>query len=320
MPTASLDFETPGFFVRPGIAWRYTEYELSDTAPGQPTSQSRSLPIFSFDTGMMFERDSGSRGQRRQTLEPRLLYLRVPFRQQDDLPLFDTGLPDLNLIQLFRTNRYVGADRVSDANQLSVGVTSRLFDTKSGAQFLAATLGQTYYFQNPRVHLPDEPLRDSNTSDFVGELLVTAYKNWNATLGIQWNPDEQHSERAQAMLQFKPGPEQVINVGYRFQRGLLEQAEISGAWPINRQFAGFARYVYSLQDNKALEQFAGLEYSACCWRMRLLGRKSVSTRDGSQDTGVYLQLELTGLASVGSAADALVAGAIRGYERPATKP
>jgi LPS-assembly protein len=320
MPTASLDFETPGFFVRPSMAWRYTQYELDDTQPGQRTSPSRSLPIFSFDTGMMFERESGSRGQRRQTLEPRLLYLRVPYRQQDDLPLFDTGLPDLNLVQLFRTNRYVGADRVSDANQLSVGVTSRLFDTKSGTQFLAATLGQTYYFQNPRVHLPDEQLRDNNTSDFVGELLLTAFKNWNATLGIQWNPDESRSERAQAMVQFKPGPEQVINVGYRFQRGLLEQAEVSGAWPINRQFAGFARYVYSIQDNKALEQLAGFEYSACCWRLRLLGRKSVSTRDGSQDTGVYLQLELTGLASVGSAADALVAGAIRGYERPATKP
>jgi LPS-assembly protein len=327
MPTASLDFETPGFFLRPGVAWRYTQYELDDTQPGQRTSPARSLPIFSFDTGMMFERESGSRGQRRQTLEPRLLYLRVPYRQQDDLPLFDTGLPDLNLVQLFRTNRYVGADRVSDANQLSVGVTSRLFDTKSGAQFLAATLGQTYYFQNPRVHLPDEPLRGSNTSDFVGELLVTAYKNWNATLGIQWNPDESRSERAEAMLQFKPGREQVVNVGYRFQRGLLEQWEVSGAWPINRQFSAFARYVYSLQDNVAqrerrgpLEQLAGLEYSSCCWRMRLLGRKSVSTRDGSQDTGVYLQLELTGLASVGSAADALVAGAIRGYERPATRP
>jgi LPS-assembly protein len=129
------------------------------------------------------------------------------------------------------------------------------------------------------------------------------------------------------MLQFKPGPQQVINVGYRFQRDLLDQAEASMAWPISRQFSVFARYVYSLQDNlskgeqpQALEKFAGLEYSSCCWRMRLLGRKSVSTRTGEQDSGIYLQLELTGLASVGSAADASVAGAVRGYERSATKP
>jgi LPS-assembly protein len=321
MPTASLDFETPGFFVRPGLAWRHTQYSLSgDTIPEQDKSPARSLPLFSFDTGMMFERDSGSRGQRRQTLEPRLLYLRVPFREQDDLPLFDTGLPDLNLVQLFRTNRYVGADRVSDANQVSVGVTSRLFDTKSGTQFLAATIGQIYYFQNPQVHLPDEPIRDRGSSDFVAELAVTAYKDWNVDFGIQWNPDTSQSERAQVNLQYKPESQQVINLGYRFQRGNLEQADVSTAWPINQQWNAFARYVYSFQDDQALEQFAGIEYASCCWRLRLLGRKFVSTRTAEQDTGVYLQLELTGLASVGSAADAFLAGAIRGYERPDSRP
>ncbi len=322
MPTISLDLETPGFFVRPGVAWRYTQYdlELDDTTPAQSTSPSRSLPIFSFDTGMMFERDSGSRGQRRQTLEPRLLYLRVPFRSQDALPLFDTGLPDLNLVQLFRTNRYVGADRVSDANQVSVGVTSRLFDTKSGTQFLAGTVGQIFYFSDPKVRLPDEPIRDRASSDFVAELALTAYKDWNVDFGIQWNPEESQSERAQANLQYKPEPDRVVNLGYRFQRGNLEQAEVSTAWPVHRQWGAYARYVYSFQDKRALEQFAGLEYSACCWRLRVLGRKFVSSRTGEQDSGIYLQLELTGLASVGSAADAFLAGAIRGYARPDTKP
>ncbi len=273
----------------------------------------------SLDAGMVFERDSGSHGQRRLTLEPRLLYLHVPYRNQDNLPLFDTGVPDLNLVELFRTNRYVGADRVSDANQMSLGVTSRLFDTKSGAQFLAVTLGQTYYFTQPRVQLPDEPERNSNTSDFVGQIALTAYKKWNADLGIQWNPDQSRSERAQANIQFKPAGEQVLNLGYRFQRDLLNQYELSGAWPINKQWNAYARYVYSLLDDKAIERFAGFEYASCCWRMRFVGRKFVSTRTGQQDTGFYLQLELTGLASVGSAADAFFAGAIRGYERPDTK-
>ncbi|MEP7244025.1 MAG: LPS-assembly protein LptD [Gammaproteobacteria bacterium] len=320
MPQASLDFGAPGFFVRPGFAWRYTQYDLKDAAPGQRSTPTRSLPITSLDAGMIFERESGSRGQRRVTLEPRLLYLNAPFRQQDDLPLFDTGLPDLNLVQLFRTNRYVGADRVSDANQVSLGVTSRLFDAKNGAQFLSATLGQIYYFENPRVHLPDEPVRTSGTSDFVAQLAVTAYKDWNVDFGLQWNPDQDRSERAQVNLQYKPESQQVVNVGYRFQRDSLEQAEVSTAWPIGKNWNAFARYVYSLQDDKALEQFGGLEYSSCCWRMRLVGRKFVSTRTGEQDTGIYLQLELTGLASVGSAADAFLAGAIRGYERPVTKP
>jgi LPS-assembly protein len=320
MPTASLDFGGPGFFVRPGVAWRYTQYSLDDTTPGQRSSPTRSLPIASLDAGMIFERPSGSHGQRRLTLEPRLLYLNVPFRQQDDLPLFDTGLPDLNLVQLFRTNRYVGADRVSDANQVSLGVTSRLFDTGSGAQFLSATVGQTYYLHNPRVHLPDEPVRTSGSSDFVAQLAVTAYKHWNADFGLQWDPSEQRSERAQVNLQFKPTGEQVINVGYSFQRDLLEQTEVSTAWPIGQHWNAFARYVYSLQDNKSLERFVGLEYRACCWRLRVVGRKFVSSRTGEQDTNIALQLELTGLASVGSAADAFLTGAIRGYERPDTKP
>jgi LPS-assembly protein len=111
----------------------------------------------------------------------------------------------------------------------------------------------------------------------------------------------------------------VLNLGYRFQRDLLNQYELSGAWPINKQWSAYARYVYSLLDDKAIERFAGFEYSSCCWRMRVVGRKFVSTRTGQQDTGVYLQLELTGLASVGSAADAFLTGAIRGFDRPETK-
>jgi LPS-assembly protein len=318
-PGVSLDLGNPSMYVRPGVSFRYTGYSLEHTAPGQDTSPSRTLPIESLDAGLVFEKDSGSRGQRRLTLEPRMLYLHVPYRNQDDLPLFDTGIPDLNLVELFRTNRYVGPDRVSDANQVSAGVTSRLFDTKSGAQFLAVTLGQTYYFQQPRVRLPDEQVRDSNASDFVGQLSLTAYKNWNADFGVQWNPDQSRSERAQANIQFKPGGEQVINVGYRFQRDLLNQYELSAAWPIGKKWNAFGRYVYSLLDDKSIERFAGFEYTSCCWRVRMVGRKFVSTRTGQQDTGVYLQLELTGLASVGSAADAFLTGAIRGYERPDTK-
>jgi LPS-assembly protein len=324
-PGVSLDIGSPSAYVRPGVSLRYTSYSLDYHGLNiGPTSPSRTLPIESLDAGLVFEKDSGSRGQRRLTLEPRMLYLHVPYRNQDDLPLFDTGIPDLNLVELFRTNRYVGADRVSDANQVSLGVTSRLFDTNSGAQFLSVTLGQTYYFEQPRVRLPDEPVRDSNTSDFVGQIALTAYKNWNADLGIQWNPDQSRSERAQANIQFKPGGEQVVNLGYRFQRDLLNQYELSGAWPIGKKWNAYARYVYSLLDDKPIERLAGFEYASCCWRVRFLGRKFVSTRTstgtGKEDTGFYLQLELTGLASVGSAADAFLTGAIRGYERPDAKP
>jgi len=322
MPQASLAFDGPGFFIHPGFAWRATQYELSNTNAGELQSPSRTLPIASFDTGLVFERNAGSHDQRILTLEPRLLYLYVPYRYQDQLPLFDTALPDLDPVELFRNNRYVGADRVGDANQVSAGVTSRLLDARDGRQFLSATFGQIYYFTAPRVALPTEIPRTDLRSDFVAQLALTAFQHWNADLGLQWDPQGSKSQRSQVNIQYKPGVEQVINVGYRYQRNLLEQAEVSAAWPIARSWNIFTRGVYSLKDDKALERFAGFEYRACCWRVRFGARRFISRRPpagsstattGSQDTGIWLQLELKGLASVGSASDSFLTEEIRGY-------
>jgi LPS-assembly protein len=314
LPAASLDFSAPGYFVRPGMAWRFTQYELTDTTPGQDRSPTRALPTASFDTGLLFEREAGASGSRLLTLEPRILYVYTPYRPQDELPLFDTALPDLNLVELFRTNRYVGADRVGDADQVSVGATSRLLDAKDGTQFLAATLGQIYYFKAPRVLLPDELPETSGSSDMVAQLALTAYKHWSANLDVEWNPRTFEGERTEVSVQYHPAPEQVLNLTYRLQRDRLKQFEGSGAWPIGRNWNLYSRVVYSLLDEKMLDRFAGFEYGACCWRVRLVGRRFLSAPNGKQDTGVYLQLELTGLASVGSAADALLTEAIPGYK------
>ena len=321
MPAASLNFDGPGYFVRPAVAWRGTQYQLDDIPPGQPRSPSRTLPIASFDTGLLFERDPDSAG-RKITLEPRLLYLYVPYRNQASLPVFDTAVPDLNLVELFRTNRYVGADRMSDANQVSVGVTSRLLDARDGRQFVSATLGQTFYFETPRVVLPGETPPTHGHSDLVGQLTLSAFKNWNAGIGLQWDPTTSLRQREEIDIQYRPSGEEVVNLAYRFQRDLLEQAEISAAWPLSQHWNVFARGVYSLKDSEAIERFVGFEYRACCWKVRMLARRFVSTRPvgtsstGQQDTGFFLQLELTGLASVGSAADTFLTESIRGYTRP----
>jgi LPS-assembly protein len=333
MPQASLNFEAPGYFIRPGIAWRATQYQLDNTLPGQDRSPSRTVPIASFDTGLAFERQVGSHAQRTVTLEPRLMYLYVPYRNQDNLPLFDTGLPDLDPVELFRNNRYVGADRIGDANQLSFGLTSRLLDAHNGKQFLTATVGEIYYFTNPRVLLPStlvdgkptplEVPRTDNRSDFVAQLALTAFEDWNADIGLQWNPQSSQAERTEVNIQYKPAGQSVINVGYRYQRDVLEQAEVSSSWPVSDAWNVFARGIYSIQDHKPLERFAGFEYRACCWRVRLGARNFVSSRTGRSDTGVYLQLELTGLASVGSASDSFLTTAIRGYvpaESPIQRP
>jgi LPS-assembly protein len=319
-PALEWRLDGRGAYVAAGASYRYTQYLLDELQPGADDSPDRALPSASLDTGFTLERASGSKGTRIQTLEPRLLYLYVPYRDQDDLPVFDTGIPDLNLVQLFRTNRYVGPDRIGDANQVSLGVTTRLLDSSRGRQYLSATLGQAFYFEDPRVTLPGEPVRDRSSSDIVAEVELAAFKNWNARFGYQWNPDETQSERSETFVQYNPSPGRVLNAGYRFRRDLLEQVDVSGAWPINDQWRGFARWVYSLQEDKTLDQFLGVEYGSCCWAVRLVTRRFVSSRTGDAETSFGLQLELKGLSSVGVDNEAFLRDAIRGYSSLPSAP
>jgi LPS-assembly protein len=350
MPLASLDLTGAGYFLRPAFAWRATQYELDTLGPGQVKhSPSRTLPITSVDGGLLFERPAGSHDQRRLTLEPRLLYLDVPYRAQDQLPVFDTAVPDfINPVQLFRTNRYVGADRVSDANQVAFGLTSRLLDAQSGRQFISGTFGQIYYFEIPRVTLPGETPITATRSDFVAQLSLAAFEDWSADAGVQWDPQNQRAERTTVNVQYKPAPNALINLAYRYERFTTttelvpetgnsgevlvptpvqqgyDQVEFSTAFPIKRAWEVFAKEVYSLRDpeqphGQELETFVGFEYRACCWRVRLGARRYVNSHDptAGQTTGVWLQLELAGLAGVGSASDSFLREEIRGYT-PAT--
>jgi LPS-assembly protein len=313
VPEIRMPLRANGLYLEPAAAFRYTTYSLDGVAPGQDEAPSRAQPILSVDGGLVLERESGSRRQRLQTLEPRFKYLYVPFRNQSDLPVFDTVLPDLNLVELFRTNRYVGPDRQSDANQVAIGLTSRLLNAETGEQFISATIGQAYYFATPQVRLPNEVLPPGGYSDFVAELDVRAYRNWNIGMGVQWTPSETQTQRADVHLQYRPRHDQVANFGYRFRRGTLEQIEGSIGWPVSDQFSAYARMVYSLKDEKSLDQFAGLEYRACCWRVRAVARRYVTNRTGDRDTAFLLQLEFNGLSNVGVAADAFLERAIQGY-------
>lgn len=312
-PEIRMPLRGAGIYLEPAVSWRYTTYDLDDTEPGADTTLHRSAPVFSVDSGIGFEKNWGKEGQRLQTFEPRLLYIYVPYRNQDALPVFDTGEPDLNPVQLFRTNRYIGADRLSNANQVSVGFTSRLLDSATGQQFIAGTIGQAFYFDEPRVTLPGVPLEDTESSDIVAELDLTAFQNWNVSMGVQWDPSDTRSEKGDINLQYQPERDQVVNLGYRFRRDHIEQVDGSVAWPIGDRWNAYARVVYSLEDEKTLDQFAGLEYRSCCWRLRFVGRRYLSNRDGDVDTSFLVQLELNGLSSVGVGADAFLERSIRGY-------
>ncbi len=302
-----------GYHVEPSAAWRATAYELSDTAPGADDSPSRTAPILSLDAGLVFEREAGERKQFVHTLEPRVRYTYIPYRDQNDLPLFDTALPDLNLVQLFRTNRYVGADRLGDANELAAGLTTRLLRGENGQQYLTATIGQRFYFESPEVVLPGEAPESRSASNLVGEVQLTAWRSWSARAGVEWDGEQSNTLRGEGSVQYRPADNKVVNLGYRYREGLLEQWDAAFAWRLSPSWQVFARQVYSTKEDKSIDRFAGFEYAGCCWRLRLLGRNYVSNRTGESDNSILLQVELAGLSSVGSRSDTFLEGAIRGY-------
>jgi LPS-assembly protein len=325
-PHVGVDLTGPGYFLRPSVAWDFTQYALRDAGTFDASPQ-RSLPIVDVDTGLQFERLAGSDGVRTMTLEPRLMYVYIPYRNQDSLPLFDTSTPDLNSIELFRPNRYVGIDRLGDANQLTLGVTTQLFESASGVRYLSATLGQSLYLKQPRVTVPDqtgEPVH--TTSSLIAEVNLTAYRHWNLQMDIASNPAVSSVQQAEVLVQYLASNKQVINVGYLFRDGVVQQVDASGAWPVSSHWDVYARAVYSLLDRAPIENFAGFQYRGSCWSIRAVAQSSVSTRTGQRDTGVSLQLELTGLSNVGSGigtgsgVSTFLEQSIRGYSASAPRP
>jgi LPS-assembly protein len=324
-PQFGLDLSGPGYFFRPNVAWDYTRYALRD-ADTPDTGPSRSLPILDFDTGLQFERQGGPDSQHNITLEPRLMYVYIPYRDQSSLPVFDTATPDPNLIELFRPNRFVGLDRIGDANEVTLGLTTQVFESATGVRYLSATVGQSVYLQTPRVTLPVLPTdttgttgttgatTTSGTSSLIGQLILTAWRHWNLQIDAASNANLTGIERSEVTLQYLASSKQVVNVSYRYEQGQIAQADVSTAWPIGAHWDVYARSVYSVLDHESIEDFAGFQYHGSCWGMRLVAQRSVTTLlHGEQDTGVSLQLELNGLSNVGSGVGAFLEQSIRGY-------
>ncbi len=311
-PRIDLPVSRPGWFITPALQFDYTRYDLKDTLPGDEDDPTRSVPITSLDTGLILER-SMSNSDRIQTIEPRLLYVHIPQRDQDGLPVFDTINPDINLVQLFRTNRYLGIDRIGDTDHVSIGITSRILDISTGRELFSATIGQTRYLSDRTVTLPDTPLTTTESSDYIAQLRFSLYKNVNFDFGHQWGSGTDNTTKSEARLQYRPANNKVLNLAYRFRRDSLEQGDLSWSWPLASRWNFVGRYNFSFRDQEVLEQFFGLEYESCCWGLRLVSRRHISTRDGTRDSAFGLQLVLKGMTSVGTAADKLLERGILGY-------
>lgn len=291
----SLRFARAGMYLTPAIAMRQTAYRIDDAAPGLDRSPSRDLPVTSLDSGLRFERDAGRSRSWIQTVEPRLLYIRIPYEDQSDLPVFDTILPDFNLVQLFSKYQFVGGDRVADTDRVSVGVTTRLIESESGRERVSATIGQTRFREPRRVMLPDETDSDSTRSNYVAELGVTLSDKWNLDVGYQWSGETEETVRAETRFEFRPAGDRLFGVGYRMRKDVLEQGDLSMIWPVGERWRVIGQYSYSVLENKPLERFAGLEYEACCWRIRVTSRRYIIRSTGQTDDSISIQLELKGL-------------------------
>ncbi len=311
-PTVEVPITRPGWFITPSVSLDHTRYELDDTVPGQETDPTRTVPIASLDTGMVLERLMQN-SSRVQTIEPRLLYVNIPFEDQDNLPVFDTIEPDINLVQLFRKNRFLGPDRIGDTEQISLGITSRILDVSSGRELMTATVGQTRYFGDRDVTLPGMSAETLDESDYIAQVRFLVWENINFDFGHQWAPGQDGTAKSEARLQYRPATNKILNLAYRFRRDSLEQGDLSWSWPVSTQWNFVGRYNFSFRDEEVLEQFFGLEYESCCWGLRLVSRKHISTRDGTRDSSFGLQLVLKGMASVGTAADKLLERGILGY-------
>ncbi|HNR92135.1 MAG TPA: LPS assembly protein LptD [Dokdonella sp.] len=310
-PYLAYPIDAAAYFMRPEIGYRYTRYDIDRDGNRHPD---RGMPIASLDAGLRFERALNlAGGDWTQTLEPRLYYLHVPYRDQDDLPLFDTQETPFSFGQLFRTNRFVGADRQMDANNLTLALTSRLLDG-DGTERLSASIGQIRHFDDQRVQLPGRPATDFSGSAYIGELDLRISDRWRATLANQWNPNSDRTDLSSIGIQNRFGREGVANLSYRFRRDFLEYVDGSVLVPISGAWRFVARWNYSLRDNTTLEAFAGIEHDSCCTAWRVLGRRYVHNIEGDATNALYFEVEFKGIGSIGQKTGDFLRRAILGYQ------
>ncbi|WP_025917374.1 LPS-assembly protein LptD [Herminiimonas sp. CN] len=306
-PQISYPLVRPGYFITPKLSLHATSYQL-DAPAGSFSSAStltRTLPTFSLDSGLLFERDTTFFGQQaRQTLEPRLFYVYTPFRDQSLFPNFDSAEATFSYPQLFSENRYSGSDRISDANQLTAALTSRYLDP-SGAERLRLSLGQRFYISTPRVTLtgPNSAGQESRS-----DLLLAASGRVTGALrldsALQYSVNQNSLSSSLFGVQWLPAPKKVLNAEYRYVAksssvDLLKQVKLSGQWPLADRIYAVGRVSYSVPDRKTVDSLFGMEYKEDCWIFRVVAQR-ITTATQTANSTIFIQLELNGLSKIGS--------------------
>lgn len=349
-PSVSYPIVRPGWYITPKIGVNYTQYGstnwyntdfngLGSTAPYQ-ASQSRTLPIASIDSGMVFERDTSLFGRSAtQTLEPRLYYLRIPYRNQSNLPVYDTYLAPFSFDQAFQENQYAGGwDRINNANQLTAALTTRWIDNATGLERLSLSAGQQKYFTDQLVTLPGEVARIHQRSDYLAGASAALTDTLSTEIGAQYNPYSSQWSQAYSSLRWTPQRLATVALTYRYQRNPLpdvpyqpigqNQISLGVQWPFAKHWYGVGRLDYTIgsevsdSTSRVPQAIIGVEYkSDCCWSARVVFQR-YATSSSQVNTALFFQLELEGLGALGSDPMSLINRSIPGYQpvTPAQQP
>ena len=328
LASVSQSWRTPGAWLTPRLALNLASYRTETPMSDGRRNASRAIPTFSVDGGLVFERNASLFGRAlRQTLEPRLLYVNTPLREQTSLPLFDTAAKDFNTVSVFSDNAFSGVDRVSDAHQFTAGVTTRLLDPPSGAEALRLGLAQRYLLRDQQITPDGIPL----TQRFSDLLLVGSAhltQRWTFDAALQYSPQINRTTRSVLSARYSPGPFRTLAAGYRLARGASEQLDLGWQWPVYRGNEGdkgnsgavcrgtlysVGRINYSMKDSRITDSLAGFEYDTGCWIGRIVAER-VSTGRTEATTRLLLQLELVGLSRLGSNPLQVLKDNIPGYK------
>ena len=316
----------PWGYVTPKVQLHASSYQLESPLANGATSATRVVPTFSLDSGLTFERDASYFGRSfTQTLEPRAFYVRTPYRDQSFLPNYDSGANSFNFATVFTENAFVGNDRISDANLLTLGLTSRLLDPATGAEAVRLGVAQRLRFDDQRVSLPALGTTPAPgalpVTDRVSDLLVGASVNWvpqwTFDSTVQYNPKIRESELASIGVRYNPGNYRTVSAAFRRQRNISEQIDVGWQWPINDLWGdkgqdlgagrgqGGGRYYsvgrlnYSTLEKKLVDAVVGIEYDGCCWIGRVVLQRSQNST-ATSSTRILFQLEMVGFSRIGA--------------------
>ena len=333
-PSISYPLRSGAAFLTPKVGVRFTRYELDQRGPFAK-SPNRTLPIVSVDSGVFLERGFETQGgdSLLHTLEPRLFYLYVPYEDQNDLPVFDTSVFNLDYNALFRENRFSGYDRIGDTNQFTLALGSRLSNRDNGKQIASLQVAQSFYIEDQDVirqildtqgRLVDIGVPEQ---DLLSPLIIEAGANLreDLTLGAEVYLDinDRQTRKMALTAQYNPASSKVINLAYRVRRADsgqirrtptdIDQSDVSFSWPLSANLNAVGRWNYAVSEGRTLDLFFGMEYEGCCFAVKAVGRRFLANLDGDFNTGFFMQLELKGLGSIGRRTTEFLNQAIPGY-------